>query len=310
MKNFIDKERGCELLFNAGGPYWHAFTSGKTTSVLLVRTEDLTFTMNVIAQAAYEFRPQFTTDGRQCGGVIIIAFEVMHNHFHFVVAGDPEAIRAFFAFIQKRLSRTIGGVRNLELSLKPLENLSALRNCIVYTNRNGYVANHNHTPFSYPWGSGRYYFNDIPFQNRYSDIYLGPKRQMFRGRAPELPEDWPMIDGYVAPPAYCYINQGMSLFRDAHHYFSALTKNVEAYSELAEALDDQEFLTDDEMFAKVQTIVRDRYKVSSLRDLTKAQKLDLARTLHYDLRSSNGQIRRVLGLTQYEVDNLFPLSAK
>lgn len=33
---------------------------------------------------------------------------------------------------------------------------------------------------------------------------------------------------------------------------------------------------------------------------------DLARTLHYDYRSSNGQIRRVLGLGQYEVDSLFP----
>ena len=310
MKSFIDKERGCELIFNADGPYWHAFTSGKTTSVLFVKTEDLAFVMNVIAQAAYVFRPQYTPDGRRCGGVVIIAFEVMHNHFHFVLVGDPESIQAFFAFIRKRLSRTIDGVKDLELSLKTLENLSAIRNCIVYTNRNGYVANPNHTPFSYPWGSGRYYFNDIPFKDCYSDVFLGPKRQMFRGRAPELPGDWPMIDGYIAPPAYSSIKLGMSLFRDAHHYFSALTKNVEAYSELAEELDDQEFLTDDEMLSKVHVIIRDRYRVSSVRELPKAQKLDLARALHYDFRSSNGQIRRLLGLSQYDVDSLFPLSAK
>ena len=48
--------------------------------------------------------------------------------------------------------------------------------------------------------------------------------------------------------------------------------------------------------------------------LTKAQRLclastqrpDFARTQRYDCRSSNGQIRRVLGLTQSEVDSLFP----
>ena len=50
--------------------------------------------------------------------------------------------------------------------------------------------------------------------------------------------------------------------------------------------------------------------MSYLCDLSKAQKMDLARSLHYDFRSSNGQIRRILGLSQYEVDSLFPLSAK
>ena len=310
MKRFSEREKTCEMTFWSSGPYWHAYTSGKETPILFAKNEDLVFAMNVIAQAAYEFRPQYSADGRQCGGVKIIAFEVMGNHFHFVVSGDRESILVFFALIRKRLSRTIEGVRNLELSLKPIEDLNALRNNIVYTNRNGYVADPGHTPFSYPWGSGRYYFNDVAFHQYYSDVFLGPRRLMFRGRAPELPEDWPMIDGYIAPPAFCAIKFGMGMFRDAHHYFNALTKNVEAYSELALELDDGEFLTDSELFSRVQSIVRDKYKATSIRDLTKPQKLDLARALHYDYRSSNGQIRRTLGLSQYEVDNLFPLSMK
>ena len=39
-------------------------------------------------------------------------------------------------------------------------------------------------------------------------------------------------NGYVAPISYCSIDRGMSMFRDAHHYFSIVGKNVEAYSEL------------------------------------------------------------------------------
>lgn len=77
-----------------------------------------------------------------------------------------------------------------------------------------------------------------------------------------------VIDGYIAPPSFCDIRLGMAIL---------LQK------------------------------VRDQYRVASFRDLSKAQRLDLARTLHYDYRSSNGQIRRVLGLTQYEVDSLFPM---
>lgn len=48
------------------------------------------------------------------------------------------------------------------MSLKPINDLKALREAIVYVNRNGYVVNPSHTPFSYPWGTGRYYFNDVP----------------------------------------------------------------------------------------------------------------------------------------------------
>ena len=97
------------------------------------------------------------------------------------------------------------------------------------------------------------------------------------------------------------------MFRDAHHYFSAVSKNVEAYSEIAVEIGDGEFLTDQELFTQVLKIVREKYRLASTKDLTEAQRIDLARTLHYDYRSSNGQIRRILGLSQYEVDSLFPM---
>ena len=93
-------------------------------------------------------------------------------------------------------------------------------------------------------------------------------------------------------------------------YFSMLYKNVEGYSGVASEIDDEEYLTDSELFSQLSTILRERYQSASLRELSKAQKLDLARTLHYELRSSNSQIRRVLGVSQYEVDSLFPMSAK
>ena len=99
----------------------------------------------------------------------------------------------------------------------------------------------------------------------------------------------------------------MAMFRDAHHYFSMVSKNVEAYSNIAVDLDDGEFLTDQELFTQLLKTVREKYRLGSVRELSPAQKLDLARTLHYDYRSSNGQIRRVLGLSQYDVDQLFKM---
>ncbi len=83
MGIFIERERCCEATFRDGGPYWHAYTSGKETPLLFAREEDLVFVMNVVAQAAALF-PE----------VRIIAFEVMNNHFHFVVSADgPSPVR-------------------------------------------------------------------------------------------------------------------------------------------------------------------------------------------------------------------------
>ena len=298
MKNYSEKERSCEATFLSAGPYWHVYTSGKEMSILFADIKDFQFAMNVIAQAAWK-HPTLK----------IIAFEVMSNHFHFVISGEESIIRAFFEFIRKRISRSIPEIKKAKLTIKPISDLQSLRNNIIYTNRNGYVADPNYTPFSYPWGTGCYYFTQFPLEKAYSDIYTGPRRKMFRGRDPKLPEDWRMISGYIAPKSYCAIIFGMAIFRDAHHYFSMVSKNVEAYSELAAVIEDGEFLTDTGLFTQVTKIVKSDYGLNALKDLSKAQKLDLARKLHYDYRSSNGQIRRILSLTQYEVDSLFPLSA-
>lgn len=264
MKTFSEAERLCQAAFDMCGETYHAYTSGREMPILFTNKEDLTFAMNVIALASFEFREALKT----------LAFEVMDNHLHFVICGTQEDVKEFFRRIVRKLKRTIPMAGQMKLSLKPIEDLASMRNNIVYTNRNGYVANPGYTPFSYPWGTGRYYFQEIPTSMTFSDIGYTSNRVMFRGDNVRLPSDWQVIDRdapYIAPPSFCDITLGMAMFRDAHHYFSALSKNVEAYSGIAVELDDGEFLTDQEMFA---------------------------------------QVRRVLGLTQYEVDSLFPIGKK
>ena len=88
-----------------------------------------------------------------------------------------------------------------------------------------------------------------------------------------------------------------------------VSKSVEAYGELAAELDDGEFLTDTELFTQVVKLLKADYGAVKMKDLSPAQKQDLARKLRYHYHSSNGQIRRTLNMTQYEVDSLFPLTA-
>lgn len=249
-----------------------------------------------IARDAYMF----------AGKVYIIAFAVMNNHLHFILTGDIGLVNEMISFILRRVRRAFGLSKPLAFTSKSIEDIQSMRNHIVYVHRNGYVANHDYTPFSYPWGSGAYYFMPEKSGMKFFDISSIENRSMFRSRDVKLPDDWLVIGGHVSPSSFCATAMGMAMFRDAHHYFFAISKNVEAYSGIAVDLDDGEFLTDQELFSQLQKMVHEKYRLSYVRELSNAQKLELARTLHYDYRSSNGQIRRVLGLSQYDVDQLFP----
>lgn len=261
MSTFKEKENRCRLSFANGGPYWHLYTAGRDTPLIFTSPDEFAFAMNVIAQATIE-----------CGGLKIITFEIMGNHIHILTEGSQAILLDAFTFMRKRLSRGLkethpgglpGGFRP---ELKAVTGLDALRNTIAYINRNGFVADSSHTPYSYPWGAGRYFF------------------------------------GAGAPATY--------RFRDAHHYFALLSRNIEAYAELAVELDDGEFLNDTELFARLKSILQSDYSSAAVHDLTGPQKYDLARRLRRDFRSSNGQIRRLLALTRHEVDSLFPQSSK
>lgn len=301
-KTFIESERECETTFQLNGPWWHLFTDGKSTPIVLRTEDDYNFTMNLMARCCYRY-----------GSLNVVAFELMSNHIHIIISGQEHEIEDYFMYFRARLKRYLSGhgirlTNGFQMQTKAIHDLKSLRNSIVYTNRNGYVVTPEHTPFSYKWGTGRYYFNHFPILQTLNQFNKRAKQVMFRSRLPKLPQDSLVIEGHIAPPSYCALRLGMSIFRDAHQYFSMVSKNVEAYCEIAAELDDNEFLTDTELFTITGKTIREKYMVASVKELNKAQKLDLIRTLHYEYHSSNGQISRLLGISQYDVDSLFPLS--
>lgn len=219
MRNYRDLEAYCESRFLQGGPYWHIYTPGVETPVLFGVKEDYVFMMNLICQSAVATY-----------GMEILAFEVMSNHLHIVVSGEESFARRFFAFLGKRLKRCAKSLTckeipsSFEARYKEIDSLQSLRNTIVYVNRNGFVTDRNYTPFTYPWGTGKYYFNGADFGGVNTNLNVNEMRRMFRGRATILPDKYQVNDGYILPSSYCNLELGMSLFRDAHHYFFMVRK--------------------------------------------------------------------------------------
>ena len=228
--------------------------------------------------------------------------------------GPVSAAEEWFSKLRKRLYRfyqSTGRVRNLDsfqASVFPIDDLSFLRNSIAYVNRNGYLVHPEHTPFSYPWGANRFYFNPDAKQRRdrkYSDLFIRERRQLFGSHSVDYAGEASIVDGYISPAFFCDLKLGEGVFRDARHYFSLVSRSVEAYKDIANLLGDSIFYTDDELFLIVRQICRDRYGNARPEILTLEQKMELARTLRFEYKSSDRQIQRMLHLDERRLLALF-----
>ena len=290
-------EEACELDFRRKGPYWHLYTPGDLTEILFTCKEEFLVGMNLVAVCL-----------AAVPGLRLITFTLMNNHFHFIIAGNREDVTNFFLMYRKRLKRYLAGMgRYPDLSrLEPdtfeIPDLRALRNEIVYVNRNGYVVQPDHTPYSYPWSAGILYFNPllehvpkIPV----SDLSQPEQRKLYHSRLVELPEHYMAFDGLIVPSSFCRIAEGEAVFRDAHHYFQLLGRNQEVGCGIAKRLGDSSFLTD-------RTLSARDYGLRSPSMLPAEAKTELAKKLYFDYKASAKQIKRMLRIEEAILEALFP----
>ena len=301
--SFGERERQCEEIFLSRGPFYHLCTPGDSQLVLFDNDDDFRFAMNLIAASSY-WEPEFN----------VITFEIMRTHLHLIGEGSLAAASNWFDKFRKRLYRfyhSSGRVRDLDFfqpSVFPITDLAFLRNSIAYVNRNGYLVHPEHTPFSYPWGANRFYFNPDAKARQdclYGELGVREKRQLMGSHAVEFPGDAAIVDGFISPASFCDLELGEGIFRDARHYFSLVSRSVEAYKDIARLFGASVFYTDDELFLIVRQICRDRYGNARPEILTLDQKMELARMLHFDYKSSNRQIQRMLRLDDRFISTLF-----
>ena len=96
------------------------------------------------------------------------------------------------------------------------------------------------------------------------------------------------------------------MFRDSHHYFSLLSKNVESFSSIARRLGDRVVVTDEEMYNLLTRIAQRDYKLNQVSLLPPQEKIRLAKMMHFEYNATNSQIQRLLKLDISVVNELFP----
>lgn len=302
--SFSEKERDCERTFEENGPYWHLYTDGTRMQDIFCCEEDFATGMWTLAGAAHQQKD-----------VRILTFQLMNNHLHQIFAGRKEDGIEMFRIFEARLRRSLVKTgraidwSRFKMDILPIEDLKALRNEIIYVNRNAFVANASYTPDSYPWGGGCTYFNawtDRLHTSRLGDLKVATQRELLHLRDIAPFSELRVIDMMPFIPAFCDIQLGESMFRDARSYFNSLTRNAEAFSQIAALLKDSVFLTDEELFAVMSAYINKEYSVKSAAMLNGEQKISIARHLHFNYNASNQQLRRLLRLDLAILEELFP----
>lgn len=234
--------------------------------------------------------------------IIIYAFQIMSNHIHLVIGGDADDVMRFFRFFTARLNRHFHGEVDLSgftLKLFPIEDLAYLRNAIAYVNRNGFVVNNDVTPFSYPWGSSRYFFQ--PVAASYDAlagkaIGLEALRVLMHSRKCDELKGLRIVDGYISPLEFCDVKTAEMVYRDAKQYFYAVSRNVETYSEIARSLGESIFYNDNDLYAAAVKLSKDHYDSFDLKTLPADAKIEIAKRLHYDYNAGDKQLHRLLNM--------------
>jgi hypothetical protein len=114
------------------------------------------------------------------------------------------------------------------------------------------------------------------------------------------------VGGMPFIPSFCDIQLGESMFRDARSYFNSLTRNAEAFSQIASRLKDAIFLTDDELYSVITSHINKEYSVKTPTLLSAQQKIDTARHMHFGYNATNQQLRRMLRMDLSILEELFP----
>lgn len=294
----------CEKAFRECDDSWHLYTPGDLSRIIFRTLEEYIFGMNLVALCAAHFK----------GLIDIFTFQIMSNHFHFVLQGDKNVVISFFEELRKRLVRYLSNknrfsdLKGFSYSIIKIESISYMRNLITYVNRNGYLIDRDSTPFSYTWGGNAYFFNKQV--NDYKQLLLKElsikkKREIFKTHDIFLPDNYFLINGYVSPVCYLNIELAEKFFRNAHHYFNLVSRRVELFAQIAKELGDSISYTDEELNSAIYYISSKKFGTTP-KVLTKQQKIEVAKELHFNYNASVKQIKRVLRLEESILNALFP----
>ncbi|MCR5277630.1 MAG: transposase [Bacteroidales bacterium] len=261
--------------------------------------DDFRAGMNLVAILAYSL------------GIPVLAFILMSNHVHFVLAcNESDALRfitefkrRYSQYFQRKygspslLARNENDIRNVGLATESLERI------IAYVQMNCVAANICSHPTQYRWGTGSCFFSsNIP-----DGLPLGEmsKRRQARLLHSEenLPATFRMLSaGYIDPGSYVQSQIVEKLFRTPERYNYFLYSSSKAKTKLER--NPLPSFRDQTILRSIPDLCQSLFKTDCVEKLEDAQMTELLRQLRFRFSADIAQLARVLSLSTEEVVGL------
>lgn len=279
------------------GNFYHISTEGLEQVTLLKDEEDYRIAWNYLALVAWRT------------GVDIVAFVLMSNHIHTLLAcrnveQAKKAIKLFKQLLSTYLRNKYGmshAMHNSSDSISLIDTIKYLRNCIAYIFRNPISARICLKPEDYKWSSYHSCFKQSAGcgnARRVADLKFVEKRQVMR-TGQDLTECPLFVDdeGYVTLDSFvrndivsnAFWNSGKSFMYHLGSCNDAKTEYELVYQPMMEA-------TDNDMYDAVSKSVAERFRNKTISDLTTPEKCSIIKTLFFSHKTTVPQLARIIGL--------------
>ena len=240
------------------------------------------------------------------GSVLVLAFVLMSNHVHFVLAGTRGGVERFINEFKRRHSKYLRNKYGINKLLKgndvdireiPIENESVER-AVAYVQMNPVAANICAHPTQYPWGSGNIFFNATAPKGSRLDSISGRSRIRALHSKSCVPGHWLIgEDGYILPSSYVKWEDVERLFRSPSRMDYFFRTSSKARTRLESGEGAIPGFKDQTVSYALPDLCRTLFQKESFEELSQPQKVEMLRQLRYRFSSNIHQLARVTHLS-------------
>ncbi|MBR3406925.1 MAG: hypothetical protein IKG92_08500 [Bacteroidales bacterium] len=300
-------ESPAETAFLRMTPSYHMYTKALESDVFFNSDDERAIAVNYMAISVMET------------GCTMLAYAIMTNHFHFVLAGSKERCVSFYERFKQLMDNYFAHherghlMKSVTCGITPIKNLQQMQTEIAYVVRNAFVVRPEVNVFADPWSTAFLYFNPLLVKEGVSASTLKGRalRAFTCSRMLETVDPRIYVkDGMAQPWSFVDYELVMSLYDSARQFIYSILKNVEALTEVSLRYGEDSALNDEELRPIVIAMSKKVFGEDYIFKLTLQQKKELAVKVKNQYHSSNKQLARIIRLAQADVDALFPLAAK
>ena len=284
--------------------YYHFSSDGLKKDVLYASVEEFIAGVNRIAVCHEMSR----ASARQ---VIIIAYCLMDNHFHFILQGTKEDCEHYVANYKRLTSIWIVKHRGRPIAeeiktdgwiIRP----DQLGNKIVYLLRNPVAAKMRCVPHGYRWSSANLMFSDsstiLASAKRVSDFSLREMRRKINSHIPLPPEWFVLADGQIWSGNYVDVELAEAQYQTIANFMYLL--NDRKVDQESEAEYVSYSVPDADVRFRAVELCMEYFRKERISICSGPERLTVAKVLRKEMGCGAKQLGRVLRLSSTDLQQL------